>query len=222
MRCLNIYVCLCVVIDAAFLIFSLVYFIFKTRQSYVIYVSDLLNEYKEYKIVMALLGFLQMFIVLVYAFMRRHSHLAELWGVCLGVGVSVAGWCIVLFGDIPKRTDGESFSVLHFVGACLYVGGNLFYIAFLLRDCWKRYDANRTLLHLLLLAAMCTFIAGCATFGILFIVFARRNWIYQHMLFTCFLAAHLSFFINAIETQGDSKEYANEFNLFTYTRILDS
>jgi hypothetical protein len=219
MRYLNTYIGACIVVDAALLIFSLVYFVFKTHQAYVLYVSDLLNEYPEYKIVMATLVYLQILVTWLYAVSRRHSHLIRFWFISFAVCAAVVGWSIVLFGGIPKRTDDESFSPLHFAGACTYLGGDVLYFALFMQDGWTRYAKTRTWLHLLLFIAMCAAFVGCAVFGILFIVFIRRNWVYQHMLFQCFLAGHLIFFINTLRWPSDSDDYAKEFNMFTDVQI---
>lgn len=217
---LNVFMFTAVGIDVTLLSLSVFYFVFKTRYPDVTFISDLLFDRLDYRVIISTLVFFQIGVTFMYAFSRRYLHPVGFPFVSVSLVIATVGWCLVAFVHISEDRIVRNRAFVHTAGAKMYVYGHVACFACLLIETWNRYKKSQTQKHFYFCIAVLVFYMQCGFFGLLYTAGTDSGWIYEQMIFISFHIAHLVFFINLLPDEHDGIEYQHEFNLFEGVQLL--
>jgi hypothetical protein len=161
----------------------LVYFLGLFRENKSDYVSDLLKNNVLYMNLMTFFVLLQL--TACFGFVRLHagrSTMTRLAIESMFLVMAWVGWCVLIV------QSHSGFSMLHFMGVGLFVGGSVVYFAFLI---WELYVATECeCTSRVLVVCYVTSVILCALFIFGYMLGWSSAWIFEHSAFTVFSLAH--------------------------------
>ena len=171
------------------------------------FVSDLLFHDLVYRSLVTALTGLNLLMCAVFVF-RLNSRIANDMGECFGpyfllaelicMVASWLGWSVLTASY--QESDNGVITTAHLAGPAVFVSGNTSYFLLMLINIWvysrRRWDMQVCLVFALVVVFFCASVGsgGYFTYGVLAGLHVF-GWIWEHLAFICFIAAHVCLFI---------------------------